>query len=134
MVLPCHNDVLKVMFDSVYVKDPPIDAFEGLKEGIFEEEAEDVGKATANGLVEEVDGQEFLKVPCSNCGPLIANDLHAALIHRARLRRVLANPDRFGLSREEARHIRYCLLPLYQSVLELYLSAQPSDESESESE
>jgi hypothetical protein len=136
MVLPCHTDVFKVMFDFVDVRDTPIGAFEGLKEDIFEEEAEDVGEATANGLIdEEVVGQEFPEVPCSNCRPLIATDLHAA--HRVRLRRVLGNPERFGLSKEEARHIRYCLLPLYQSMLELYLSdlsAQPSDESESESE
>ena len=98
--------------------------------------AEDVGEATTNGLNdEEVDGQEFPKAPCSNCRPLTATDLHGALVHRVRLRRVLANPDRFGLTNEEARHIRYCLLPVYQSMLELYLSdlsIQSSDESESE--
>ena len=81
------------------------------------------GEATANGFNdEEVDGQDFPKAPCSNCRPLIATNLHAALVHRVRLRRVIANPDRFGLIIEEARHIRYCLLPVYQSMLKLYLS------------
>jgi hypothetical protein len=140
MVLPCQNDVFKTMFDSISidVRDTPVSAFEGLEEGMFEEELGDVGKATANGLdEEEVDGKEFRKAPCSNCRPLIATDLHAALVHRFRLRRVMANPDRFGLVIEEARHIRYCLLPVYQSLLKLYLSdlsIQTSDESESESE
>jgi hypothetical protein len=136
MVLPCHTDVFKAMFDSVDVRDTPVGAFEGLKEDIFEEEAEDVGEATANGLNDEdVDGQEFPKAPCSNCRPLIATDLHAALVHRVRLQRVIANPDRFGSIIEEARHIRYFLLPVYLSMLKLYLSdlsIQSSDESESE--
>ena len=138
MVLPCHDDVFKTMFDSVDVRDTPVGAFEGLEEDIFEEELGDVGEATTNGLDEgEVDGKEFRKTPCSNSRTLTATDLHAAFVHRLRLRRVIANPDRFGLAIEEARHIRYCLLPVYQSMLKLYLSGlsiQSSDESESESE
>jgi hypothetical protein len=136
--MPCHNDVFKTMFNSIDVRDTPVGAFEGLDENMFKEELGDVGEATANGLDEKkVEGKEFRKAPCSNCGPLIATDLHAAFVHRLRLRRVMANPDRFGLAIEEARHIRYCLLPVYQSMLKLYLSglsSQSSDESESESE
>ena len=134
-VMPCHDDVFKTMFSSVEVGDSPVGVFEGLDENMYGEELGDVGEATANGLEEEkVDGKEIREAPCGNCEPLIVTDLYAAFVHRLRLRRLMADPDRFGLTIEEARHIRYCLLHVYQSVLKLYLSGLPSDESESEDE
>jgi hypothetical protein len=133
--MPCHNDVFKTMFSSVEVGDSPVGVFEGLDENICGEELGDAGEATANGLKgEKVDGKEIRKAPCGNCEPLIVTDLYAAFVHRLRLRRVMADPDRFGLTIEEAKHIRYCLLPVYQSVLKIYLSGLASDESESEGE
>ena len=134
-VMPCYDDVFKTMFGSVELGDSPVGVLEGLDENLCGEELGDVGEATINGLKrEKAGGRKIRKAPCGNCKPLIVADLYAAFVHRLRLRRVMADPDRFGLTVEEAKHIRYCLLPVYQFVLKNYLSGLASDKSESESE